>query len=388
MTKKKKKLLLDGISNMGTGLGSASDAKTLSDFEEITLTEKDMVTAYRFDWLFPKAVEIPAKDMTKKWLMFEGKKKSIELIKNNYKRLKVKQLVRKALVYKALYGVSYLVVESEGRRLSSRLNLTDKVRQLHVYHKYSFAAKDSDIHESRIFSLEHNEFQDSLLYRVKESIINLLTSLGIPASLMHKADFDFLSIKGLADALRKCKKNKDCKDAEEKILKRVQTMYEQLSLFRIGIKDTDEEYESHTKDLSGYDKLQQIYMKIVAGAADIPESRFYNTAPSGLNATGQSELTNYHESLSAAQDEHVEPFLEKLNENILISNQKNLNSFSWSFAPIRDIDPKELAEIEDIKASTIVKFIDELDPETIAQAASRLKVFEGINIGLNNGEEA
>jgi len=370
-------LINDGIENLTTGLGTAKDQKTYTDFAELELTKDDIEKAYRFDWLFAKAVEIPAKDMTKKWLIFSGKSKHIEFIEKEYKRLKIKGKVRQALLYKSLYGASYIIIESEFKSLKSKLNHTDKIKKIAIFHKFNFP---KDIHLSRIYTLEQNEFQDSLLYKLHNSILNLLTSLEIPASLMHKADTDFLSIKNLADILRKCKKNKDCQDAEQKILKRVQTMFEQLSLFKIGIKDTDENYESFTKDLSNYDNLQKIYMQIVAGAADIPLTRFFGNTPAGMNATGEGDLRNYHDSLSSMQDEYIEPFLELINDILFESNSINPKNFTFEFAPIRDLTPQELITIEKDKASIIAMFIDELDPTAISQAVSHLSVFKGINV--------
>jgi len=316
--------------------------------------------------------------MTKKWLIFNGKTKQTEFVKQEYKRLKIKKLVRQALIYKALYGVSYLVIESRLKSLKSKLNKSDPIKKITVHHKYQFSEKE--IHPSRIYTMEQNEFQDSLLYKLRSSILNLLTSLEIPASLMHKADIDFLSIKNLAQMLSKCKKDKDCNKAEEKILKRIQTMYEQLSLFKIGIKDTEESYESFEKDLSNYDALQKSYMQIVAGAADVPLTRFFGNTPSGMNSTGDGDLKNYHDGLSAMQDEYVEPFLELLNDVLFESNNMKEKGFSFEFAPIRDLSPKELIEIEKDKASIIAMFIDELDPEAISEAVSRLSVFRGIEL--------
>ena len=165
-------------------------------------------------------------------------------------------------------------------------------------------------------------------------------------------------------------------------------MYEQLSMFKLGIKDSEELYESHTKDLSNYDNLQATYMQIVAGAADIPLTRFFGTAPKGMNATGQGDLRNYHESLSSMQDEFIEPFLEMINDVLFESNNMNSKGFSFEFAPIQDLSPLEKVDVQSKKAEIIARFIDELDPATIAQAVSRLGVFEGIKVVSNEQEEA
>ena len=368
----------DGIENLKTKLGTAVDAKSYTEFTELDIDKDEIERAYRYDWLFAKAVDIPAKDMTRKWLIFSGKKKSIRAIKEHYKRLKVKKMVRKALIYKAMYGVSYLVIESVSKSLKSRLLNSDEIKKISVYSKFDIDIKE--VHESRVYEMEQNIFGDSLLFKLYNSILNLLTSLEIPASLMHKADIDFLSIKNLANMLSKCKKSKDCNEAEEKIVKRIQAMYEQLSMFKIGIKDSEESYESFTKDLSNFDSLQQMYMQIYTGAADIPLTRFFGTAPKGLNATGEGDLQNYYDSLSSLQDELIEPFLEKLNDNLIEAYKINDKNFSFEFAPIRDISPKEKADIDNTKASTIAMFIDELDPETIVEALKQLDVFKNIEL--------
>jgi hypothetical protein len=386
-TKKNKLLLNDGIENLTTGLGSAKDAKAYTEFSETDVTKEEIEIAYRYDWVLAKAVEIPAKDMTKKWLAFTGKSKKVDLVKAEYKRLKVKAVVRKALVHKALYGASYIVIESQKKSLKSALDTNIPIKTLHVHHKFSFKEKSDDIHESRIYTMEQNEFQDPVLLKLKEAILNLLTSLEIPASLMHKADIDFLSIEGLAAALNKCKKSKDCSNAEEKILKRVQTMYEQLSLYKLGIKDSKETYETFTKDLSNYDTLQQSYMQVIAGATDIPMTRFFGIAPKGMNSTGKGDLDNYHESLSASQDEFIEPFLEIINKIIFTSNAVKETGFTFEFAPIKDLSPEEVANVQKIKAETIALFIDELDPVTIAEAVQNLEVFKGIKVVSSEQEE-
>jgi hypothetical protein len=372
---KKKTYFIDGLENLKTGLGTSKDSKTFTEFGEIELTSEEIEKAYRFDWIFPKAVDIPAKDMTRKWLDLN------KSFSQEYKKLGVKKIVREALQLKTLYGISYIVIESEKRLLKAPLRKNETVRKLHVYHKYNF--DDEIFHPSRVYEMKQNGFGDSILFKIQESILNLLTSLEIPASILHKADQDFLSIKGLADAMRKCKKNENCKDVEEKIITRVQTMYEQLSLYKIGIKDTEEQYENHNKNMSGYDKLQTIYMYIVAGAADIPTTRFFGISPSGMNATGEQEMNMYHESLSSMQDELIEPFLEKIND--VMGFEEPIE-----FLPIRDktkkdeLEEKKLqAEEEKTKAETIALFIDELDPETIAQAVSTLSVFKNIKVISN-----
>ena len=50
----------------------------------------------------------------------------------------------------------------------------------------------------------------------------------------------------------------------------------------------------------------------IAGACEIPASRLFGRSPSGLNATGESDLKMYYEKIGQLQENYLRPALEKL----------------------------------------------------------------------------
>jgi hypothetical protein len=363
----KKIFVQDGIENVTTGLGGAKDQKTNTSFtEEAPLTQKDIEIAYRYNDVFANAIDIVANDCTSKFIETQADIKGLDL----------KGLSKKIVLYVRLYGEAIVIVENAKMSLKSPVNIDKEIKEVHIYHKFN--APSDDIHESRILSIKNNIFGDSLLHKVKSSILNLATSLEIPASLMHRADFDFLSIKGLSDALMRCKNAKNgtnCEEVESKIRKRIQTMYESLSMYHIGVKDADEKFENFSKNLNGFDTLQTSYMYAVAGATQIPATRLFGRSPAGMNATGESDLENYQIFISSQQTTLIAPFL-----NFLFPNM------TYSFPRIYTPTMIENADMELKKAQILALFKDDITSENFSKAIAKLSVFDSITLDKNEEE--
>ena len=73
----------------------------------------------------------------------------------------------------------------------------------------------------------------------------------------------------------------------------------------------------------------------MAGAAEIPAVKLFGRSPAGLNATGVSDLKNYYEFISALQERHLRPALEKLLPVMALSAWGVLpESLDFTFNPI------------------------------------------------------
>jgi hypothetical protein len=65
--------------------------------------------------------------------------------------------------------------------------------------------------------------------------------------------------------------------------------------------DVDEEFERHEMRFANLDKVMVMYLLLCAAAADIPATRLLGREPAGMNATGESDMRNYYDRLSADQ---------------------------------------------------------------------------------------
>ena len=66
--------------------------------------------------------------------------------------------------------------------------------------------------------------------------------------------------------------------------------------------DKDDEFERVQVQFSGVASMMDEFARIVAAAAGIPETRFWEKQSTGLNATGASDLTNYRTKVTSMQN--------------------------------------------------------------------------------------
>jgi len=81
------------------------------------------------------------------------------------------------------------------------------------------------------------------------------------------------------------------------------------SVFGLSILDSTEEYEQKSIQLSGVKDLIWEYLKMVAASVSIPATRFLSASPDGMNATGESDLVNYIETLQGLHKDVYDPRL-------------------------------------------------------------------------------
>lgn len=96
--------------------------------------------------------------------------------------------------------------------------------------------------------------------------------------------------------------------AAAKIAEMVRTM----SIYRAAILDgTDAEIKQHSASFGSVPELLMQFLVILSAASDIPATRFLGQAPGGLNATGESDLENYYNSIDGWQVDTLKPRLLK-----------------------------------------------------------------------------
>jgi hypothetical protein len=110
-------------------------------------------------------------------------------------------------------------------------------------------------------------------------------------------------------------------------------------------KDT-EEWDCRKLELSNLDRVLQAYNFICAGAADIPATRLFGREPTGLNATGESDIRNYYDRISADQKVRLSPLLSPLDE-VLIRHTfgSRDEDIHYNWAPLWQMNDTEKADI-------------------------------------------
>ena len=330
--------IYDGLSNLATGLGGVKDKASHNvwnhsgaNYDHVALSVR-----YREDWLSQKVCQIVPQDMTREWRKFKS-----DEAKEADEDFEVAKLFREAYKWARLYGTSFIVLDiDDGRTTDKPVNWKNLkagcLRSMHVVDRtrivtlgeidqkpmsvtfgmpdhYQFVNTTSPIHKDRLIRFEGTElpiyerqrnlwYSDSVLIPLMKQIDNFHTTSFAAAQMVQEANIDVIKVDGLSDILQN-------DDGTNAMLQRFSDWKSIKSVFGVSILDATEDFDQKKIQLSGVKDLIWEYLKMVAASVSIPATRFLSASPDGMNATGESDLVNYIETL---QGLHKDVFVPRL----------------------------------------------------------------------------
>lgn len=383
----------DGLENVVAGLGTERDKRSYSVWgEPRVMTRNDLENAYRGSALAKKIVNIVADDMTREgWnCIFEDDALSLSIGRAE-KRFAVKKRVNEALRWSRLYGGAVIIlgvndtkdlskplkIDRLGKGCLRYLQVVDRWRlspagslnrdldsqNFGLPDTYVLAESSVRVHHSRLLRfngeklpyfawLKNGMWDDSALQHVMDSLMNYDTTTQSIATMMFEANVDVVTSEGLADLLSR-------KDGESKLIKRFQVAALLKSFNRMLLLDSSEKYEKKSNSFANLDKIIQQFMVDVSGAADIPVTRLFGQSATGLNATGDNDIRNYYDMVSAKQEAELRAPLECLYEILLRSELGYMpDDMQINFNPLWQLSDKEQAEVEKARAERDGQYLD------------------------------
>lgn len=336
--------LYDGLSNLATGLGTNKDKAMWNEwnhsgrnFDHTTLSAR-----YREDWLSQKVCQIIPQDLTREWREFKD-----EQAAEADRYFEVDRLYREAHKWARLYGTSFIVLDIDDGRATDKpvnwrnlkagclrnawvvdrtrivatgeIDLTNMSPNFGMPHEYFFVNNPSTpIHRDRVIRFEGTElpiyekqrnlwYSDSVLIPLMETIDNFHTTASAAAQMVQEANTDVISIEGLQNILQNDK-------GTAAMLQRFSDWKSIKSVFGVSILDSTETFEQKKIQLSGVKDLIWEYLKIVSACVSIPATRFLSASPDGMNATGESDLVNYIETLQGLHRDVYDPKLKVMDK--------------------------------------------------------------------------
>lgn len=385
----------DGLENVVAGLGTDRDKRAYSVWAQPrVLTRPELENMYRGSWLAKRIVNAVADDMTREgWhYMFdedtEGKSQfCLELCE---KKFAIRRKINEALRWARLYGGSIIIIGTKDKDLSKPLNVeaikkgdlkylqvVDRWRCSHdgalnkdltsqnfgLPDTYLLAESSVRIHHTRVLRfngqklpyfawLQNGLWDDSELQHVMDSLMNTDTASQSIASMLFEANVDVIKAADLVELL-------STKDGEAKVTKRFQLASMMKSFNRTLLLDGSEEYEKKTNQFANLDKVWLNFMIDVCGAADIPMTRLFGQSAAGLNATGDNDVRNYYDRVSAEQESNLRPALDYLMEIMCRSELGSMpEDFRLEFNPLWQLSDKELADTEKVRADRDKVYFD------------------------------
>lgn len=129
-------------------------------------------------------------------------------------------------------------------------------------------------------------------------------------------------------------------------------------VYGVSVTDAEDSIERKSANFSGLANLIDRYREHVAGAADIPMSRFNGRAPSGLNASGDSELKNYAMMVESQREIQLKSKYNIIDKLLLANLGIKNEEFCFKFNPIVKPNELEKATIMQQSAASVIQLVN------------------------------
>lgn len=387
--------VLDTLRSLVTGLGTAKDKNTTLAYVFTPITQAELVAMHRSDWLAHKVVNIIPNDMTREWRDWQAEGDQIEAIEAVEKLplINLQSKVALAMQKARLFGGAVLFIGIRGQSPSEPLDLNrvgkGSLEYLHLLHRHEVSVGSiiKDVtspyygepeyyqingstgatvkaHPSRMVrfvgapvldetSNAEPGWGDSVLQIVYDAVQNATSVQQHIAALIPEAKTDVIYMPGLSSILKNSGTTQQLTDRFT-YANTAKSLFNMLLLEGNGAngdKAMGEKWEQKQINFAQLPELAQQFLQIAAGAADIPVTRLLGQSPSGMNATGESDIRNYYDNISARQRAELSPALHRLDEVIIrsaLGSRPTEIYFEWS--PLYTMSEKEQAEIFKTKA--------------------------------------
>lgn len=378
--------MADSLTNLVSRMGTERDKASSSFYGTPLISDEQLLNAYRGAWLPRKIVDIPAFDSVRAWRDWQAEGQEIEPIEAEENRLNVRGKVFEARIKARLWGGAAIHIGTGDADLSQPLDI-ERIgkggikyltvltrRQLTAgeidrdpgsewYGKpkvYSLTAGDKAqvaIHPSRLVIFTGNQqpdiefvgagdmaWGDSVLLSVLDAIKNADSTAGNIASLVFEAKIDIIRVPNFMASLKD-------EGYKQRLLERFTLANTAKGINGTLILDKEEEYESKSASFATLPDILDRFLQIVSGAADIPATRLLGQSPSGMNSTGESDLRNYYDRLSAMQQVEMTPAMYRLDECLIRSALGSRPAdVYYEWAPLWGLSDKEKADIFKLKS--------------------------------------
>lgn len=392
--------LQDGLENLVAQLGTEKDKRSSSVFVNSKRlsangNEQELNAMYRTDWLSGKIVDIIPNDMTREWRSFIGDMKPdiIKIIEGEEERLGLRSAFNEAHKWARLYGTAFIIISvDDGQTPDKPLNINTirkgSLRHIKVADRHRMNNADTvptsnpleanfglpefyrinesavRIHHSRVIRFDgvklpyeefrrNNFYSDSVLDRLYEPATNLHTVSSAAASMVYEANVDVIKVKNLMQHLQTA-------EGENLLRKRFALAKQLKSFSNLLLLDTQEEYEIKNASFSGLPELLDRYSLMATAASDVPATRLLGSSASGLNATGEGDLKNYYDKVSADQVNEYKPKLDYFDEIMFASlGISDTEDFDYEFNSLFQMTPKEQSEVDLSNAQRDTIYLDQ-----------------------------
>lgn len=369
-----------------------------------------------------------AQDCVRKWIRIfstdeENKEKSQDKIKKieaEFRRLKVRKTIKKAMEKTILFGGCKIYPKIEGDDNDNRLesanplymeqvqkgslrylkiiepqhatplavNYVDPLNQnFYVPQKWKIMGA-REVHSSRLCHFAYNDVPTLLkpmywfngmplvqlcldyIYGFESVRQNIVGIIG-------RYNINILKTNLMA-LITEDPENPDGEQEKQSILQRLQiaqALQNNYSIFAIdNDKEAPEEWQQFSMSLNGLSDILSQNAELICAVTQYPAVKLLGTAPKGFNATGDTELRIYYDLVASKQETIIEDNLRFIFELV----QMNLfgeidDDLDFEFKPLWVLSDIEKSQIQKTKCEINIAYVDSkiLSPEEVRENISR-----------------
>lgn len=391
---------LDAFSNVLARLGAGTPNLLEGTEYSLQRMSRDFNTLnalYRESWIVRRIIDVIPADMLKNWITItSGLDPDVEKrLSLTLRRTQLIDKLKRGMQWGRLYGgaLGVMLVKHQGYDLSQPLQLdwimpgdfagllifdrwngvnpsSELIEDIsdpdYGYPKYYTVTDPAGggsvkIHHSRVIRFTGNTlpFWEEIAEMqwgasVVESIFDELrkrdnVSWNI-AQLTFMANIRVLKMQDLGQLLAATDN-----ESQAELLRTLEAQNMLLNNMGMQVMDAADGLETHQYTFGGLADCYQQFIMDISGAAEIPVTRLFGRSPSGLNATGESDLQNYYDMIAEKQESYLRPILNKLLPPFIISTLGSLpDDFDFEFDPVAEPTDKERADLAKCGTDNVV----------------------------------
>lgn len=391
---------LDAFTNVLARLGAGTPnllEGTEYSLQRLSRDFNQLNALYRESWIIRRIIDVIPSDMLKNWITITSgidpdveKKLSISL-----RRTQFIDKLKRGMQWGRLYGgaLGVMLVKHQGYDLSQPLRLdwimpgdfagllifdrwngvnpsSELIEDIsdpdYGYPKYYTVTDPAGggsvkIHHSRVIRFTGNTlpFWEEIAEMqwgasVVESVFDELkkrdnVSWNI-AQLTFMANIRVLKMQDLGQLLAATDS-----ESQAELLRTLEAQNMLLNNMGMQVMDAADGLETHQYTFGGLADCYQQFIMDISGAAEIPVTKLFGRSPSGLNATGESDLQNYYDMIAEKQEAVLRPILNKVLPPFIISTIGSLpEDFDFDFDPVAEPTDKERADLAKCGTDNVV----------------------------------
>ena len=213
---------------------------------------------------------------------------------------------------------------------------------------------------------------ESVLQRCYQELRATRGAFAASSELIQEASQGVLKIKDLMDMM--------ASDTDDTMRRRLALMDLSRSVARSLLLDADgEDYERiEVGALTGVADILDRNVNLLSAVSRIPVTVLMGQAPAGLNATGDSDIRNWYDAVTADRKKHAEPEVRRVVRLLLLSQDgptggEEPEGWGIVWPPLWQPTPTEAADLRSKQADIDTKYITAgvLTPEEVATSRFR-----------------